>query len=253
MSNPRRELAALAAHLRSRREAILEAWRQAVTHDPKLATSAKLPRAQLNDHIPVLLETFERRLDPQLQREDEQAPGVRLVLMVEAMAGIMGPVVVVDHSAGGAPISLVPERTRVDRLVYVTAVVPQPGRSIVDVIGGDVRETILSVSRDDGNGCRSFNLDLLASLVPPEERDAYLAFLRATQRPQGWAALEQTWPGRSLPDVPRTYILCTEDQTIPPARQREMAARLGVSAIEIASDHSVFALRPRELAAVLAE
>jgi pimeloyl-ACP methyl ester carboxylesterase len=172
--------------------------------------------------------------------------------VVDAMAGIAGPVVVVGHSAGGATISLVPARTRVDRLVYVTAVVPEPGRSITDVAGAEVRETILSVSRDDGNGCRSFDLELLASLVPLEERDAYLAFLRTTQRPQGWAALEQPWPGQSLPDVPRTYVLCTEDQIIPPARQREMAARLGVEPIEIASEHAVFTLQPRELAAVLA-
>ena len=172
--------------------------------------------------------------------------------VVDAMAGIVGPVVVVGHSAGGATISLVPARTRVDRLVYVTAVVPQPGRSIADVVGADVRSMMLSVSRDDGNGCRSFDLELLASLVPPDERDAYLAFLRATQRPQGWAALEQAWPGRSLPDVPRTYVLCMEDQIIPPARQREVAARLGVEPIEIASEHAIFALRPRELAAALA-
>ena len=97
--------------------------------------------------------------------------------VVEAMAGIAGPVVVVGHSAGGATVSLVPARIRVDRLVYVTAVVPEPGRSITDVAGADVRETILSVSRDDGNGCRSFDLEVLASLAPPEERDAYLAFL----------------------------------------------------------------------------
>ena len=92
---------------------------------------------------------------------------------------------------------------------------------------------------------------MLASLAPPEEREAYLAFLEATQRPQGWAAMEQPWPGRSLPDVPRTYILCTEDNIMPPATQREMAARLGVEPIEIASDHAVFTLRPRELAPLL--
>lgn len=172
--------------------------------------------------------------------------------VVEAMAGIEGSVVVVGHSAGGATISLVPSRTRVDHLVYVTAVVPEPGRSIADVVGADVRELMLSVSHDDGNGCRSFDLELLASLVPPEERDAYLAFLTATQRPQGWAVIEQPWPGRSLPDVPRTYVLCTEDQIIPPAKQREMAAHLDVEPIEIASEHAVFALRPGELAAVLA-
>lgn len=172
--------------------------------------------------------------------------------VVEAMAGVAGRIVLVGHSAGGGTVSLVPARTRVDHVVYVTAVVPEPGRSIADSAGAEVRETILSVSRDDGNGCRSFDMEILASLVPPEERDAYLAFLEATQRPQGWAVLEQPWPGRSLPDLPRSYVLCTEDQIIPPARQREMAARLGVEPIEIASEHAVFAARPRELASALA-
>lgn len=172
--------------------------------------------------------------------------------VVDAMLGIDPPVVVVGHSAGGATISLVPDRACVDRLVYVTAFVPEPGRSIVDLAGADVREAILAVSHDDGNGCRSFDPELLASIVPPEEREAYLAFLAATQRPQGWAAMEQPWPGRSLPDVPCTYILCTEDNILPPARQREMAARLGVEPVELASDHAVFTLRPHELAPLLA-
>src|SRR5512147_3129231 len=64
--------------------------------------------------------------------------------VVEVMTGIEGPLVVVGHSAGGATISLVPGRIRVDRLVYVTAVVPEPGRSIADVVGAGVRETVLS-------------------------------------------------------------------------------------------------------------
>jgi pimeloyl-ACP methyl ester carboxylesterase len=108
--------------------------------------------------------------------------------VVEAMAGIEGPVVVVGHSAGGATISLLPGQGRVDRLVYVTAFVPEPGRSLVELAGDEARQTILAVSRDDGNGCRSFDLELLASIVPPEEREAYLAFLEATQRSQGWVS-----------------------------------------------------------------
>ena len=78
-----------------------------------------------------------------------------------------------------------------------------------------------------------------------------LAFLEATQRPQGWAGMEQPWPGRSLSELPCAYVLCTEDTLLPPATQREMAARLGVEPVEIASDHEVFALRPRELAQAL--
>jgi pimeloyl-ACP methyl ester carboxylesterase len=171
--------------------------------------------------------------------------------VVDAMVGLDPPIVVVGHSAGGATISLVPDLTRVDRLVYVTAFVPEPGRSIIDIAGEDVRQTIMGISRDDGNGCRSFDLELLASTVPPEERDRYLAFLTATQRPQGWAAMEQPWPGRSLPAVPCTYVLCTDDNVLPPATQRGMAARLQVDPVEIASDHAVFAMRPHDLAALL--
>ncbi|HEX6657247.1 MAG TPA: alpha/beta hydrolase [Ilumatobacter sp.] len=171
--------------------------------------------------------------------------------VVGAINGLYPPIVVVGHSAGGATISLVPALAHVDRLIYVTAFVPEPGRSIVDIAGADVRNTIMSISLDDGDGCRSFNLELLASIVAPEEREPYLAFLRATQRPQGWAAMEQPWPGRSLPAVPCTYVLCTEDNVLPPRTQREMAARLGVEPTEIASDHAVFTLRPHELATLL--
>jgi signal transduction histidine kinase len=56
------ELAHLAAHLAKRRDAILKAWREAVTRDPTLTTGAALPRAQLHDHLPALLREFERRL-----------------------------------------------------------------------------------------------------------------------------------------------------------------------------------------------
>src|SRR4029078_9970673 len=55
-------LAALASHLGSRREAILRTWRKAIDRDPEMTTGASLPRAQLNDHIPALLDAFEKRL-----------------------------------------------------------------------------------------------------------------------------------------------------------------------------------------------
>ncbi|MEP7281800.1 MAG: HAMP domain-containing sensor histidine kinase [Rubrivivax sp.] len=69
-----RELAALAAHLSSRRDAIVEAWRHAVVHDPGLTTSATLPRSQLTDHIPVMLQAYERRLETDAAPEAIRAP-----------------------------------------------------------------------------------------------------------------------------------------------------------------------------------
>ncbi|MFN0116240.1 MAG: alpha/beta fold hydrolase [Paracoccaceae bacterium] len=171
--------------------------------------------------------------------------------VVRAMQGLEGPRILVAHSAGGATVSLAAARVPVDRLVYVAAVVPEPGQSIAAALGPEVVETVGAVTIDLGDGRRAFNVDLLASLAPPEERDAYLAFLNGTQRSQGWLAVNQPWPGAAIPDIPRAYVLCTEDTLIPPERQRAFAAALEVSPIEIASVHAAFAFKPKELAEIL--
>ena len=63
-STPRldKQLAALASYLEGRREAILRAWRKSINRDPEMQTGASLPRAQLDDHIPALLDAFASRL-----------------------------------------------------------------------------------------------------------------------------------------------------------------------------------------------
>ncbi len=69
------QLAALASHLGDRREAILAAWQRAVDSDPKLTTSSTLSRTQFNDHIPDVLESFERKL--RARRISEEAAAKR--------------------------------------------------------------------------------------------------------------------------------------------------------------------------------
>ena len=56
------ELNAVAAYLRERRSAILDAWRAAADADTQLTTSNSLPRSQFIDHIPYVLDVLERRL-----------------------------------------------------------------------------------------------------------------------------------------------------------------------------------------------
>jgi pimeloyl-ACP methyl ester carboxylesterase len=171
--------------------------------------------------------------------------------VARAMESTSRPRILVAHSVGGATTPLAAALLSVDRLVFVAAIVPESGQSIAEILGPEVEATILAVTIDNGDGTRSFDIDLLASLVPPEERDAYLEFLNRTQRRQGWQAITQPWPGDDIPDVPRDYILCTEDQIIPPDMQRAFAAKLGVHPIEIASVHAVFTFKPQELAELL--
>ncbi|MDP3069666.1 MAG: HAMP domain-containing sensor histidine kinase [Opitutaceae bacterium] len=53
---------ALSDFLASRRKAILLAWRQAAAADPEQTTGRSLNRGQFNDHIPEVLDSFERKL-----------------------------------------------------------------------------------------------------------------------------------------------------------------------------------------------
>lgn len=80
MEQAKKELAALAAHLRARRRAILEAWRRAAERDPTLTTMSALSRSQFNDHIPEVLDAFERKLsaetpDRTVEAAEEQKEG----------------------------------------------------------------------------------------------------------------------------------------------------------------------------------
>jgi signal transduction histidine kinase len=72
------ELRQLADQLAARRAAILAAWRDAVSLDPTLTSGTALPRRQLDDHIPALLESFEEHLrasaspgEPSARRDEE--------------------------------------------------------------------------------------------------------------------------------------------------------------------------------------
>jgi signal transduction histidine kinase len=56
------DLTVLAYHLAARREIILERWRRAVESDPQLASHSFLSRAEFYNHIPAVLDAFEREL-----------------------------------------------------------------------------------------------------------------------------------------------------------------------------------------------
>lgn len=60
--NARKQLQGLSNHLRDHRDELLERWREAVRGDPQLTTNLSLSRPALDDHIPKVLQDFERRL-----------------------------------------------------------------------------------------------------------------------------------------------------------------------------------------------
>ncbi len=69
----REQIDAVAAHLAARREALLQRWREAADADPELTSASALSRAQFFDHIPEVLNAFERTLRARYREERAEA------------------------------------------------------------------------------------------------------------------------------------------------------------------------------------
>jgi pimeloyl-ACP methyl ester carboxylesterase len=157
-------------------------------------------------------------------------------------------VVCVAHSASGMYLPLIAERWSPRRMVFLAALVPRPGVSIIEQYWADPS---------------MFN-PLWVSKNPMED-DVALKFVFHDCPPQrlDWAlstrvlfyakrAMEEPCPLSAWPAVPASYIVCAEDRTITPAWQRKAARELlGVEPVELPGGHCPHVSRPEALADVL--
>ena len=171
--------------------------------------------------------------------------------LVEALerSGLQSPeVVCVAHSGSGMYLPLVAERWHPRRMVFVAAVVPRPGMSIVEQYRAD--PSMFNPAWVGKNSMEdNFALEFVFHDCPPERLDWALStrVLFYAKR-----AMEEPCPLSAWPAVPATYIVCAEDRTITPAWQRRAAREwLGVEPVELPGGHCPHVSRPETLADVL--
>jgi hypothetical protein len=157
---------------------------------------------------------------------------------------------------GGNTVPLVAARRPVRHLVYLCALVPEIGRSLVDQ-GVDEPDTMnpawLKGVTDDAQGRAAWvDLDLARTLLYADcdEPTAEAAVNRL--RPEGRYNLTVPSPLAEFPPVGCTYVICVEDQMVGPAWSKRVARdKLGAKVIELPGSHSPFLSRPSALADVL--
>ncbi|HXI46373.1 MAG TPA: alpha/beta hydrolase, partial [Candidatus Acidoferrales bacterium] len=164
--------------------------------------------------------------------------------------------VIVAHSMAGVLAPIVATRRPVARVVYLSALLPQPGASLAEQrasepVDGLVPPTVAEWT-DHGDGVWAVGPNTARELFFHDASPADAAWAAARLRPQAYVFMNEVTPLAAWPDVPATYIACRDDRAVNPAWGREAAhERLGVTALEIEGGHSPFITRPAELATLL--
>jgi pimeloyl-ACP methyl ester carboxylesterase len=161
-----------------------------------------------------------------------------------------GPTLLVGHSYGGMVITEAGRSPVVAGLVYVAAFQPDAGESLLSLAsskpagGMNIRET------KDGKYLyldpAAFANDFAADL--PKDDAAFLARSQVFASKEAFSAkvgapawkTKQSWS-----------MVATEDRSINPELEREMAKRAGSVVTEIKSSHAVFASQPQKVADVI--
>jgi pimeloyl-ACP methyl ester carboxylesterase len=165
-------------------------------------------------------------------------------------------VVVVGHSLGGLTIPLVAADRPVQRMVFLAAFIPIPGKAFRDQFSEPGMfppsdESTFPVIGDDG--LMSWPPErAIPALMPDLEREAAMRAARSLRRqagtPHGEVCPLETWPA-----VPSSYILCRQDTQVGADWARRAAReRLGTEAIEVDGGHMLMIGRPDELTRTLA-
>jgi pimeloyl-ACP methyl ester carboxylesterase len=176
-------------------------------------------------------------------------------LVARELREVAGEVVLVGHSFGGLTIPLVAELSPVSRLVYLAALIPQPGMSMSEQFETEEGILVSEGGRGLDDRGRSYWADREAAVAAmysdctPEDAEWAWSLLR----PQSRAAQNERCTLERHPDVPTSYLVCGDDRMVSADwATRAAQARLGVEPVPVAGGHTPQISRPAELAEMIA-
>jgi pimeloyl-ACP methyl ester carboxylesterase len=169
------------------------------------------------------------------------------------------PVILAGHSRGGIVISETAERVpdRLAALVYICAMMLPDGMSRAQwrEKHGQPNPEFAAIQRDHPGGHAKIidtthAIPVFAQLSPPEKAEAAMA--RLVAEPDGPRTEPLHLTADRYGSVPRHYIECLHDRTIPIADQRTMQALQPCASVTaLDADHSPFLSAPQALADAL--
>jgi pimeloyl-ACP methyl ester carboxylesterase len=200
--------------------------------------------------IPQLEARNHRAATVDLTTEDQEAGAAHCGAVVTDAFGAIDDLVLVGHSLAGLIIPLVAAERPVRSLVFLHALLPLPGQSVVDQLRAEpdmFNPEMFAIQRPFWEDFEVANRFLFHGCAPEVAQDAFRQL-----RPETGILGREVTPLQTWPKVACAYIVCTEDRTATPGWARRAAReRLVIEPMEISSGHCPFLSHPQQLADVL--
>jgi len=160
-----------------------------------------------------------------------------------------GPTLVVGHYYGGQVItSLGADTSNVVGLVYIAAFGLDEGESLGALLSQAPPTPALAHLFTDARGFNWISEDDFVNHFAADVDPTQAKVLYAVQQPLTGSALGEVMGFPAWKSLPSWYLVAQNDETLPTDAQRQFAARMGATTVEIPSSHVPMVSHPNDVA-----
>lgn len=163
-----------------------------------------------------------------------------------------GPAVVVGHSYGGQIMTALGADIRnVVGLVYIAAFGIDEGESLGALLAQGRPTPALAHQFVDGSGFVWLSEDDFVNHFAGDLDPVDAKALYADQQPLAATALGEVMGVPAWKALPSWYLVATGDEALPPDAERQFAARMGATVVDIPSGHLAMVSHPGDVAKLI--
>jgi pimeloyl-ACP methyl ester carboxylesterase len=163
-----------------------------------------------------------------------------------------GPTVVAGHSYGGQIMTaLGTDAPSVAGLVYIAAFGLDQGESLGALLSQGPVTPALAHLFTDARGFGWLSEDDFVGHFAADVDPVRAKVMYAVQQPLATSAFGDVMGVPAWKSLPSWYLVAADDEAIPPAAERQFAARMGATTIEIPSSHVAMVSHPGEVAQLI--
>ena len=160
--------------------------------------------------------------------------------------------VLAGHSYGGGVVSEAGHHSRVEKLVYIAALAPQPGEVLGAILGRNPPAANVEM-QPDAHGFIWATAEQYQDAMAHDIHRGLVHLAVAVQKPFAGQIFGASVASPAWQSKPTWYLIATEDRILNPKTQREIAAAIGAKVHETPTSHMPLLSNPEAVAGVIAE